>query len=606
MNISLVSLHLFSLYSVSPLYTINSKNHKMISLISNSHFTHSFSHILYSNSHFHSTALQNNHFMHMINTPVVFSRFIDGYCKVGAECCVSTDYNFIKDQIIENAMVSNLSFPNEFDFKNCFFYENCGDIKMTKCQFSYCYTTQDNGGGIFIQEDCTVILHNCIFDHCHSGKNGGAAAIAKMIKFNDKPDISGVVTDDPMHDKTQRLDIQYTCFSDCYTDNKPKEGYGAVMMMGAKSVTFYYASTVNCANHGNKPKGAQFDILSTSISSQFINVTGGKTIYCGSLEYREASSGFFQYQTITNLECKYATSFTSVDIKGLAIRSCNIYKNTLLRPDGEDDKSNPPSLIFVRKLNLLVQNFYFKENNMNGYGKFASKENNDKLEITLDYCFADSNDQNYWNLDYVKTQNCVFENKPITTFGIRQLNLGHCQGEVKPGQMIITSLFTASFVFSKSDHFTSSEKFTESRTFTPSHHFNATNFFTPSDSFTPSGSFTLSSKFSKSNEFSNSDHFTKSAVFSESFEFTSSNSLHPLYGGKESNKGNKGVIIGATIGAVAGAAVIAGIIAFFIIRHRKGLAEAAIDMAGETDASVTVDNELQNVMDKDDPFANDF
>ena len=273
------------------------------------------------------------------------------------------------------------------------------------------------------------------------------------------------------------------------------------MIIGASSVTFYYASTVNCANWGNKPKGAQFDILSTSISSQFINVTGGKTVYCGSFEYRKASSGFFQYQTITNIESKYAISFTSVNIKGLSIKSCNVYKNTLLRPSDENNSNNPPSLVFVRKLDLLFQNFYFKENNMNGYGKFASKENQDNLKITLDYFFANSNNQNYWNLNYVTTTNCVFENKQITTFGIRQLKLGHCQSEVPPGQMIITSLFTASTVFTKSevftksDHFSESDVFTESRSFTPSHHFNATNYFTASNTFSPSSKFTKVKRF---------------------------------------------------------------------------------------------------------------
>ena len=110
--------------------------------------------------------------------------------------------------------------------------------------------------------------------------------------------------------------------------------------------------------------------------------------------------------------------------------------------------------------------------------------------------------------------------------------------------------------------------------------------------------------FSESDDFTKSHHFTRSLLFSESYGFTSSNHFIPL--GKDSNKGNKGVIIGAAVGAVAGATIIAAIIAFFIIRHKKGLAEGAVDMLGETDASVTVNNELQNVMDKDDPFANDF
>ena len=77
-------------------------------------------------------------------------------------------------------------------------------------------------------------------------------------------------------------------------------------------------------------------------------------------------------------------------------------------------------------------------------------------------------------------------------------------------------------------------------------------------------------------------------------------------GGSDTNKGNKGTVISAVAGSVGGVAVIAAIVAFFIIKHRRGIAEGTADMLGETNASITVDNALQSVMDKDDPFAEDF
>lgn len=55
---------------------------------------------------------------------------------------------FKKGKIIENVIVTNSSFLENYKYKNCFFHPECGDIKMTKCQFNYCYTTADNGGGI--------------------------------------------------------------------------------------------------------------------------------------------------------------------------------------------------------------------------------------------------------------------------------------------------------------------------------------------------------------------------------------------------------------------------------------------------------------------------
>ena len=111
---------------------------------------------------------------------------------------------------------------------------------------------------------------------------------------------------DPNHDHTKRIDIQYTCFQGCYTTSG--NCYGTALILGGKSVTFFYASTIECPpsnTEDNKQKGAQFDILSDSISSQFINATAGIAVYCGSLEYWKATSRFFRYQTITNLELKY-------------------------------------------------------------------------------------------------------------------------------------------------------------------------------------------------------------------------------------------------------------------------------------------------------------
>lgn len=267
-----------------------------------------------------------------------------------------------------------------------------------------------------------------------------------------------------------------------------------LVLMGAESVTFYYASTVDCPSKSSlsKPKGAQFDILADSINSQFINVTGGKSTYCGGMEYREATSGFFQYQTIAKLDCKYAVSFTSVSIDGLKITSCNVYQNTVSRAPGENEKSNPPALIFVRTKNCDVENFYFSQNNLNGVGLFAAKENTDNLIITLINCYADTDDFNYWKATYIKTTNCNFTNAPIETFPIRQLNLGHCQGEQPPGDMIITSIFTPSSPFSPSSAYTKSNQFTESN------------------------KFSQSSKFSKSNEFSNSEKFSQTKKFSKS------------------------------------------------------------------------------------------
>ena len=228
----------------------------------------------------------------------------------------------------------------------------------------------------------------------------------------------------------------------------------------------------------------------------------------------------------------------------------------------------------------------------------------------------------------------MFKLKIVTFLTIQlklvlQLNFGSCQGQITPGQLIITSLFTESKEFSKSNYFSNSlqftktdlfsqsNKFTSPRSSTPSYEPGQTHRFTPSNSFTPSQDFSKSSvfttsaifsessDFTKSVYFSNSNHFTKSFDFTKSFEFSDSSSFNLGNDSGSSGKNNTGVIIGAVVGAVAAAAAIGGIAAFFNIRKRR-LVISDVDVVKETNSSVTFDNELDKVMDKDDPFANDF
>ena len=74
-----------------------------------------------------------------------------------------------------------------------------------------------------------------------------------------------------------------------------------------------------------------------------------------------------------------------------------------------------------------------------------------------------------------------------------------------------------------------------------------------------------------------------------------------------SDKGSKGVTFGAAIGAVAAAAIIAALIIFFVLKKKKiQIPTDDADVVGETESSITVGNNHQTMMDKDDPFAADF
>lgn len=55
--------------------------------------------------------------------------------------------------------------------------------------------------------------------------------------------------------------------------------------MGSKNVNLYSSSTVYCppVDNGNIAKGAQINILTDNISSQFANATGNKSLYLGAM-----------------------------------------------------------------------------------------------------------------------------------------------------------------------------------------------------------------------------------------------------------------------------------------------------------------------------------
>lgn len=664
LNVTFLSLSVSSLFSLSPLYTVNCNNQRKLLFVSNSFFSRSISYIIYSNTEYHSTTIHKNMFKMTLNTPLVFINEQQGYCHSGEQCCVNNNYNFTPNEIISNINITKDDF-GDLEDKNSFFIAVCGNITITQCQFLSCYSVTNCGGGIRIEQYCEVILHNCIFDNCYAKWHGGAGIITNHIYFNYNTDGS---FKDVYHEPTKKLDIQYTCFQSCYLTDKP--GFGSAVIMGAKEVIFYYASTVDCPKssvENSTAWGAQFDIYAASISSEFINSTGGHSEYCGSMEYRNAKSGFFRFQTITKTTCKYVTSFTSVNITGLKITSCNIYQNVVQKAKKDWEGAGRPALVFVRINDLIIENFYFKENNLIDSGLFAEREHDNNINIKLIGCYADTNEALKWKADYIITTDCHFDEIYSNTYKLKQLNLGSCQGEELPGPMIISSFFTASspftssslfssIMFSKSDLFSKSSSFTDSKKFSGSDKFSKSNYFTGSGKFdktnyfTGSGKFSNSNKFTKTGEFSRTDNFSssgnfssssiftfsdefeKSSYFSPSPKFTASNTFSPsdsfsqsydfsislqftqsdeLYIDRgvnigSSNKGGNITAIAAGVGGAAAAVIIAALIIFFIVKKRRRLPTSDIDLMNETNSSLTVDNALQTIMENDDPFADDF
>ena len=78
--------------------------------------------------------------------------------------------------------------------------------------------------------------------------------------------------------------------------------------------------------------------------------------------------------------------------------------------------------------------------------------------------------------------------------------------------------------------------------------------------------------------------------------------------GNGNNKNNKGKMIGIIVGVVAAVAVIAAIITTVIVIKKRNSLESMSEgnVVTQEETVITVDNALQNEMDKDDPFAADF
>lgn len=265
------------------------------------------------------------------------------------------------------------------------------------------------------------------------------------------------------------------------------------------------------------------------------------------------------------MDCKYAISFTSVLIDDLKISNCNVVNNSIR--NNIDQSGIVPALVHVRLKSIIIQYFYFANNKFlsNNLGSFASRgnSNDDKsVIITLENCYSDDNDSSRVNSEYIITNLCDFNNNEIKTAHISQLFLGECFGEKKPDPFILSSVFT------------------------------------------PSNVFTLSTVFSKSDAFTCSEKFSNSGFFSPSSNLI----VNDKDASVDDKKGlGTGPMVGIIVAAVAAVAAIVGLVAFFIWK-KKHIIQFSSDpnLIDTGENSVTVDNNLRSMMDKDDPFVDEF
>lgn len=187
------------------------------------------------------------------------------------------------------------------------------------CTFKECKKINGNeylyGGAIFINHlSSNITIHGTTFDECFAKGDGGAifaCGVLKHTNFQDK---------EYQHENMIIFNSHYCCYSKCSAqsaeggDKVVFSGFGSAILVAAAKTELNYSACIDCPNNDDNvvSYGAQFDIHTENIKSCFINATSGNSYCCGSIEYRQASTGFYRYQTIANQRCAFATSFTSI------------------------------------------------------------------------------------------------------------------------------------------------------------------------------------------------------------------------------------------------------------------------------------------------------
>lgn len=174
-----------------------------------------------------------------------------------------------------------------------------------------------------------------------------------------------------------------------------------------------------------------------------MNCSGGYSNYCGGIEYRYASTGFFKYQTITGITCMFGISYTKLTEKsalenGIELSDSNIIGIKLERANGLKDDGLYSGLIHVRQTKKIsIKNFCFIDSTLDGTDRIISKGteggNMQNIIVEFDNCFYDCENK----MIAIETQaeklimiNCVENTKTLNE--IDQLLLGECQGNEEP------------------------------------------------------------------------------------------------------------------------------------------------------------------------------
>lgn len=169
--------------SLSPMYQINNFYQRASNLlILNSLFSRSFTSIIYSYLNMPDIKIQNTIFR-SIQRSALFLQSEESLSSYRSHCYFSDKILFSKPLkgplVFKNAVVHGKDFPSSWVNHRPTFFEQkgytCGDIIIAGCLFQDCFSYDQRGGGIHIEQYCSVIIHETIFESCFTNYSGGAA-----------------------------------------------------------------------------------------------------------------------------------------------------------------------------------------------------------------------------------------------------------------------------------------------------------------------------------------------------------------------------------------------------------------------------------------------
>lgn len=539
----------------------------------------------------------------IINPKLSFYEFnhiqVNHYFKSFFSSYSQTIHASITKSLFTNFLDPPIKVDNK-DQMSCISYSNINTTQIytesilciDSCTFSDCRNMgrYSKGGAIyFVNHNSILRIHGTIFENCTCLGDGGA-----IFAASEKGDTNSGGSGSTSHKNMNSFYSHYCCYSECSAEivepnNIQFSGYGSALFVASTKIELNYSSSFECPRFSTSKfsYGAQFVMQTEDAKSCYINATTGNSVCCAAIEYRNAKSGFFCYQTIVNQIGGFVTSFTNL-FGPVNISCCNLVNNTIKYTNVVPSCS----IIHVRMKSVVISQFIVINTKFDGFDiphhpYFASKEGDkvDEFFITVVDCIIDGRLKNEKYFNHVTTSmiNFVDDVDSVSTHKIEQLSLGNCEGAIEPPPLDATSKFSMPHFFSHSSDFSMSE--------------------------------TLISKSEVQQFDSKSSEFSSSYVFSSSFHFSSSRDFSPsqVYGlitiqdSTVNEKDSNVPLIGGIVGSIVAVCAISTLTLFIIRKKKASQIEIEVPEVSNVNSSeVIIQNPLYKQNMDDDPFQNDF